>query len=202
MSTYHTNDSLAKEIALAAFPGYKGRKFKVEPFNGEFTFQGNYWSGGSRNYYKVLSLANFLEVELPRQNPLRDAGPITTNIPKGICVVEHSIFCGKDHGITIHVHPENMAKLLPAGETELSREERIVLVATRSYKNSYAGETNCRFLEARRETGIDEGDYEAAKESLFTKGFLAKHGKSYRITNEGRNVIQQTSLHSLREETK
>jgi hypothetical protein len=36
-------------------------------------------------------------------------------MPPNVIVVEHSIFCGKDVGITIYVRPANLAKLLPEG---------------------------------------------------------------------------------------
>lgn len=198
--TLYTNDTLAKELALKAFPDYRGRKFKISPFDGEFTFSNNYWSGGTKSDYVILELATRKRANVPGINPLRES-EFATLVPEGFCIVEHSRFCGKDMGITIHVRPENLARLLPGSDEELTDNEKIVLVATRAYKNSYAGETNCRFKEAKRETGISEAEFESAKEKLFEKGLLKKHGKSYMITNNGRNMVDSTrSLYSLRKE--
>ena len=40
-------------------------------------------------------------------------------LPSGVICVEHSIFCGKDVGIRIHVNPENLVSMLPASHPAL-----------------------------------------------------------------------------------
>ena len=81
------------------------------------------------------------------------------------------------------------------GETELTREQRIVLIATRSYKSSYAGVGNYRYIEAARETGISLADWERSKAECQQMGYLDKRGA---ITVDGRNVVGQTQLYELR----
>jgi hypothetical protein len=41
-----------------------------------------------------------------------DGLPLSLPAP-GFAVVEHSIFCGKDVGLTVHIHAENSADLAP-----------------------------------------------------------------------------------------
>lgn len=207
--SYHVSEKdspLAVEIMRAAFPGYRGRKFQVVgmPDPSSFELYGCYWSEGSKSSYCGVHLASGKTGWFNGINPLREKAPKTA-VPLDCAIVEHSIFCGKDAGLTLHLRPENMAKMLPAGEDELTEDEKIVLIATRSYKNTYAGRTNVRFLEARRETGIERQAYEDAKSLLFLRGYLKRHGKSYKITNEGRNAINAEplahgGLHSLRKE--
>lgn len=36
----------------------------------------------------------------------------TVELSPEVLIVEHSIFCGKDSGITVYVHPSVMPKLL------------------------------------------------------------------------------------------
>ena len=54
-------------------------------------------------------------------------------------MVEHTIFCGKDHGLTFYVHPDSAAKLLPSESVELTPNQKLVLNATASLKSSYNG---------------------------------------------------------------
>lgn len=46
-----------REIGLAAFTSYQGRKFQVESLSGEMTLE-SYWSGGSRDYWCFVELAS------------------------------------------------------------------------------------------------------------------------------------------------
>ena len=47
--------------------------------------------------------------------PLSGVKEVT--LPLGFACIKHSIFCGRDTGITIIVRPENAAKFLPAEST-------------------------------------------------------------------------------------
>jgi hypothetical protein len=40
-------------------------------------------------------------------------------LPAGVICVEHSIFCGKDVGIRIHLNPENLVSMLPVSHPAL-----------------------------------------------------------------------------------
>jgi hypothetical protein len=107
-----------------------------------------------------------------------------------IACVEHSIFCGKDMGLTIHIHPANANRLLPA-PVELTWAERTVLLATMSWKSSYAGVSNYRFVEAQRTCGITLPEWENAKQSLIARKLLNKAGA---VTVDGRNAIPDRSM--------
>lgn len=103
----------AAAIIAATFPGYRGRKIRLEPRR-RMTFHGTFWSGGSRNEYVALNLEN------GRVEPLRTgsspwtaiAEGVTVDIPMNCAVVEHCLFCGKDLGLRIYVHPDMMPRLL------------------------------------------------------------------------------------------
>lgn len=76
----------------------------------------DYFSEGSRNFARAYDLATGRVAQ-----PLAAAGTpwnaqahARIEIPAGVAIVEHSIFCGKDAGVTIYVRPENLAPLLPA----------------------------------------------------------------------------------------
>jgi len=112
-------------------------------------------------------------------------------IPVGVVVVEHSMFCGKDMGLTFYIRAENASKLLPASNDSLSADQKIVLAATCGLK-SFA-----RFDEAQAETGIDRERYDTAIVDLIAGGYLRKN-KS--ITPKGRNAIGDTRLSDLRPE--
>jgi len=109
-------DRDTRELALKAFPEYRGRKVKLEvqsyPLN-----CASYWSGGSRSYFRFVRLS---DGAVSRQMPAQSAfdkpvsGIDSVELPEGIACIEHIIFCGKDLGLRIHVNPANVAKLLPA----------------------------------------------------------------------------------------
>lgn len=107
-----TNDSTVKRIALAAFPNYRGRKFRVEPFHPMSL--ASYWSEGSRDYFTLIHLETLRQLPIPQNGTPFDPGTIdASNLPENAVLACHSIFCGKDVGITLYLRPENMAKLLP-----------------------------------------------------------------------------------------
>jgi len=198
--TYHTTDQIVQKIAKVAFPDYNGRKFKVvvttQPVNTKYNA---FWSGGSRTYYNFVRLDNMKAYgELPAQHPIFDK-PIenaeSINLVPGLMCVEHHHFCGKDMGITIKVHPDNAPKLLP-NPVKITRHMKIVLAATRSFKNTCGGKTRIRYKEARRATGIGISEWVDAMKTCTQKGFLNKAGA---ITNAGLNIIQSIRLDSLKE---
>jgi hypothetical protein len=97
------------------FPEYHGRKWRANVTTNVQMYD-TYWSGGTRNQYRAVNLetgmigepgsgafGNFLDPREP-----------TVELPPGVAIVEHSMFMGKDVGITIHVHPSNVRSMLPA----------------------------------------------------------------------------------------
>ena len=197
--TYHTTDQIVQKIAKVAFPDYNGKKFKVKVATGPVNVRHNaYWSGGSRTYYNFVRMDNMKAYgELPAQHPIFDK-PIenatSIDLVPGLMCVEHHHFCGKDMGITIKVHPDNAPKLL-SDTRKVSRNVKIVLAATRSFKNTYGGKTGIRYKEARRTTGIDIDQWHAAKNFCIKLKYLTKAGA---ITNAGMNIIQSIRLDSLK----
>ena len=114
-----------KRFGLRAYPGYKGRKFKLSVRDGGMNLS-SYWDGGSRSYYQVIRLADNASMAVPQNGTPFDGranaaiDSIEEQLPRpGFAVVEHSIFCGKDYGITLYVHPDNLAKMLPPAPAAL-----------------------------------------------------------------------------------
>ena len=175
-------------VDLAALVGYRGRKFTlvmadwVEP-------DSNYWSGGSKSDYTVVRLSDMEVVELP-DDPTGGARPGRLQLPPGFVVIEHVRFQGKDLGLRIFVNPLGLdPRLLPAGSEALDDDEVVVLQATRSYKSSYAGQSNYRYHEARRQVGITLDRWNAAVDRLKARKLLNKAGA---ITVDGRNAVADT----------
>ena len=193
MTIYLDSTPKLQDIAARIFQ-YKGRKFQVE--TSKEVCCNSHWEGGSRSNYARVDLQNGKFEIFGQSGTMFDRTPIpVVTLDEKTAVIEHSIFCGKDMGIRIIVHPSIMPKLITAGD-KLSRDEKIVLAATRGLKSSYAGDGQFRFHEAKRVTGIGLERWVEAKVSLVNKGMLNKAGA---ITNDGRNAIGRTDLFILRE---
>lgn len=180
------NDETMRRIASAAFPEYSGRKFKIMVSDSPINCA-SYWDGGSRDYFRFLNLETMqVSAVVPAQSafdkPIQGIDNVT--LPLGFACVEHSIFCGKDAGITVHIRPENAAKFLPEPQAVTLNEE-IVLQYTRALKNTYQGVSNYRFIEANRDMGIPASEWESAKSALISRGLLDARGA---ITVAGRNI--------------
>jgi hypothetical protein len=177
--------------------GYKGRMYRVEVCT-EVELTNNYWSGGTKSDYLGIDLTTGITADPQRSdygNPFTNPGNTpTVRLVEGKAIVEHSFFCGKDMGLRIYMHPDNVAKLLPAGP-ELQNDQKIVLCATRSLKSSYGGIKNFRFSEAKRDTRITWERWEKAKAELIAGKYLTRAGA---ITAKGRNAIGSVSLYQLR----
>ena len=103
-----------RDVVSATFPDYKGRTFRVDG-SGRVTFHDVNWGGGSRNYYRSFRFADGMAFGLPESLPW--SNPVegkNIDIPAGWAVVEYTIFCGHDCGITVHVRPENMPRRIAA----------------------------------------------------------------------------------------
>ena len=200
MQTIHLDklDEATSRIVAASFPDYAGRKWKLRVSDAPLDCA-SYWDGGSRSYFRFVRLADMkASDELPAQSAF-DApvsGIRSVTLPEGVVCVEHSIFCGKDTGLTIHLLPANAAPLLPASQ-EITREERIVLIATCSLKNSHNGIKDYRFHEAHQDTGITREAWDIAKVSLVSKGLLDTRGA---VTANGRNAAGTTQLYQLKQQ--
>lgn len=192
-------DETARKIAGASFPDYTGKKFKLQVHDSGTMNLTSYWDGGSRDYFAVLRLEDMKCLPVPQNGTPFDPYGNGIEVPlpgPGFAVIEHSIFCGKDSGITIHVHSSNAAPLLPKTE-DITWAEKVVLSATRSLKSSYAGIKDYRFSEAQKDTGITRADWDTAKTALIEKRLLNAAGA---VTVDGKNAIGNTSLWNLKQE--
>ena len=184
---YHLDkpDGNVKTIVAKAFPDYSGRKYRLStqvPLRLD-----SYWDGGSITYYVFYDLATKKVLNVKSNHPFFEANSPRklSALPLGVLLVAHSIFCGKDMGITIYANKEDITPMLPL-IPELSNREKLLLLFTAALKNSYAGETNIRFKRAHQETGIPQSAWEEAKLSCISKGLLRRDGS---ITADGRNAI-------------
>jgi hypothetical protein len=183
--TVHANTEQTRAIARAAFPDYTGRTIRI--CASRTVNCASYWAEGYRSYFVALDLAT-MRTSPPAQSAFDRtiAGLDCVTVPMGAAIVEHVIFCGRDSGITIHVHPDSLAPLLPATPTAIDPDVRTVLRYTRSYKNTYNGQTGVRFRYAARETGITADRWQSATATAMQLGYLTKAGA---ITDAGRNVL-------------
>ena len=195
-SAYYSDAPEIRDIAAKAFPGYSGRRFKVDTFGGPMNLS-SYWDGGSKTDYAIVNMKTGRSKQIPQNGGMGSGKPFRiSKLPEGFAVVAHSTFRGQDMGITIYVNPENISKMLPAPD-EVPWAEKVVLSATRSLKSSYAGIKDYRFREALKDTGITKPEWDQAKEALIKKGLLNKAGA---ITDTGRNAIGRTNLYQLKRE--
>lgn len=181
------------QVPAALRGSYSGRKFKAVVTESVYIpATAGLWDGGSRDTFHAAELETGRTVAFPGQNeaPWGNRQAHTVTLVPGIVVIEHSVFCGKDSGLTFYVHPDNATKLLPAPAAELSDFEKIVLKATRSYKSSYMGRDRYQMALADRPRPSigpfpTRQDWETAKQSLMAKGLLNKAGA---ITTAGKNA--------------
>ena len=117
-------------MALAAFPSYAGKKFGVAPFPSHGKDLTSNWSGGSRDYFALISLSTLQTLPIPQNGTPFDGkgsgGLVLSALPEGAALVEHTIFSGKDLGVTVYVNSADLAPLLPS-PMELTWGEKVVL---------------------------------------------------------------------------
>jgi hypothetical protein len=191
MQTVHLrrSDPTVDARIRAAFPGFTGQRVEAVVTD-SVRFYGTNWDEGNRRDYVIVRLADKKTFRI-EEAPFMERSELherTYKLPPGFVVIVHVI--GRCEQIEIHTAAENVTPLLPA-PIELTEDEQIVLVATRSLKPSYNGVSNYRFVEARRYTGIDLHRWETAKSTLIAKKLLNKAGA---ITVEGRNACPKHDL--------
>lgn len=177
--------------------GYQGKKFKaVATETVTVPADAGLWSGGSCERYHGVNVNTGAAMAFPGQNSSPWNGSrrdVTVTLEPGFAVVRHSMFCGKDMGLTFYVHPSNAAALLPAPTAELSVYEKLVLRATASLKSSYNGQDRYSMMMSEYksrdilngETYPTRAQWDAAKALLIEKRLLNKAGA---ITPAGRNA--------------
>lgn len=173
-------------IFRVAFPSYKGRTYSLRTADGPVSVR-SYWDGGSRTTYRFVR-SDGQVIAAPSSHPIFEnhiLGVDSVTIPHGVVLVEHSIFCGKDTGLTAVIPSDRIAGYLPPVE-KLTEPEGLVLAYTSALKNTYGGEKNIRFSHANREHGITAEEWSTAQTALIGRKLLRKNGS---ITPEGRNAV-------------
>jgi len=191
----YTQCEEVKRVARTAFPDYSGNKFSVDTYSGEMRLD-SCWDGGSRDYYSLVDLGGMRAVSIPENgNPFSSGGQIfkASSLPFNVAIVQHTIFCGKDLGITVFVQPENLNQSWLPAPVEMTLAEKIVLTCTRERKSSYNGRNRQQM--AFDDCGLPETEWNTAKASCIAKGWLKANGS---ITDSGRNVCGTQQLWSLK----
>lgn len=109
--TIKVRKSEVKDILRATFPDYRGRKFRIR-FTERVWIHDLNASGGTINRYRALGVNGDMRTvpaPAPWANPYE--GKDVTLTPDFV-IVEHSMFCGSDLGITIYAHPNHTPKWL------------------------------------------------------------------------------------------
>ena len=115
METIKLTTKQAKPIVETVFPNYRGRKFNMN-FVEKVMFYDTNWGGGTRNKYAFVASDGrtaVLNAPAPWVNVIEGK---VFDLPADVLVVEHTIFCGKDCGITIYAHPCHLPKWLTTSE--------------------------------------------------------------------------------------
>jgi hypothetical protein len=163
----------ARKLFRAGFPSYNGRKFKLVGHDGPMSVR-SYWDGGSRDYYAFVR-SDCVKLDVPAGSAFDNVqGVDSVDIRAGCVIVEHSIFCGKDMGLTLHVPADRLDGFRPAA-VPLSESQGIVLAIVAGRKSAYR-------KEAAERRGVD---IDAEKPALIALGLLRKNGA---ITPAGRNA--------------
>ena len=105
----------ARPFVERTFPGYHGRKFKLQ-FRESIVLSDLHWGGGSRSQYALVSAdgrSQAMDYSHIAPWDHNDEGKRIELLPH-VAIVEHCMFCGKDCGITIYLHPNNQQKWLTA----------------------------------------------------------------------------------------
>lgn len=180
-------DAFLSQVIAAAFPSYKGKKIVVEEYKRPIDVRSS-WDGGSRTEYAFVRLADFAVLPVPSQSAFdrKIAGADAVTLQPGTVCVSHSIFRGKDMGVTVQIHPENAVKLLtPTTDAPtLSKVEKVVLSMTATYKSAARREYAARL-------GVDAAAFEAGKSALMERGLLTRSGG---MSPEGRNTLAAMKL--------
>lgn len=172
------------QVPAALRAGYEGRKFKaIATESVHIPADAGLWEGGSRTVYTCIELATGESVA----HPMTDSAPwhpgrnnVRIALAPGFAIVAHSLFCGKDCGLTYYVHPANMTALIPDQTgAALTQAESVVLACCKSYISKFRREYAAR-------AGVDALAYADAVVTLTAKGMLTRGGA---LTVTGRNAV-------------
>lgn len=113
---FKKSDPKVSDIVKSAYPGYRGRR-PVRVQSREKYRVSDYWSEGSRTYARFLHLPTrrFIKAEQMGFEQQEQNNPFSlmigdVKLTPETAVVEQSIFCGKNMGIRIYLHPDTYAE--------------------------------------------------------------------------------------------
>jgi hypothetical protein len=110
-----TADPLVKALLRVSFPNYRGRKVSASAWRGPLSLDLN-WDGGSRDYVVLIDFAAERIGRLVSPSPWARGAHDPVDAPPGSILAVHSIFCGRDVGVTFYVRPaSDGAKRLGVG---------------------------------------------------------------------------------------
>jgi len=154
------------------------------------------WDGGSRAVFRLIRLSDGMSIPISDNNTHPANGSrkdVNVKLEDGFVLVCHTIFCGKDLGVTFYVHPHTIAGCLPLPvQDELSEQDKIVLYATRALKSSYNGKDRYELMMgelcySKEHMRFDRATWDKTKASLMERGLLMKNGA---LTTKGRNAAE------------
>lgn len=143
------------------------------------------WDNGSRSVFTIWNGEHSAIV--PEIKAWPHYGEQMIVLKPGCVLVEHAIVAGKDYGITIYAHPDDVVKSLAAPEPDLTDDEKAVLYATRRFKSSYAGRDRREMfnMEQFNKRPIEQDQWDNAKALLIEKKLLNAKGA---LTTAGKNI--------------
>lgn len=107
-----------KQVPTELRGTYTGRKFKAEVCETMIIpADAGLWDGGSKDSYTGIDLETGKQAVFPGETLVpwdEHRSDKVVIMHPGFAVVRHTIFCGKDLGLTYYIHPENAGKFLPA----------------------------------------------------------------------------------------
>ena len=187
MSTIYLAPADVPDVFKRAFPSYRGRTYAVEAAE-SVQLTDNYWSGGTKYTYHGVDIATGQVFNPECQeygNPFIHPDVPTVVLEPGKAVVCHRVFCGKDMGIKILVHPDNLRKLLSDDRPQLSEGESRALAVVRSIKGSH----HRRDEWDRRSLPGSYGAENSLIRSLADKGLVTvNRAGAVAVTLAGRNA--------------
>lgn len=182
------SDKTVDMIVKAAFPDYTGNKIQSEVVDTVSVYNTS-WDEGNKRDYVIVQLSTMRAITIS-DCPYGMIDNRTIKVEPGyiICV---RVYSGVNTYVYLYCSANDITPSLEHKE-ELSKNEMIVLIATRSYKSSYAGISNYRFHQASGRITLE--NWESTKKSLIDNGYLNKAGA---ITIKGKNAVGFKSLYDL-----
>lgn len=108
--TVSRSDPRIRAIINATFPDYRGRKVRLAPWSAPLHLDLS-WSGGTRDRVALIDLHRGRIGHLTVPSPWSAGAADPVDAPAGSILVVHSIFCGRDAGLTIYLRPFALAAL-------------------------------------------------------------------------------------------